>query len=117
LDFDCSGAHLSELPYRIELDRLVLFVRLTPKGGRDALDGIEESADGKVWLKARVSAVPEDGKANAALRKLIAKSLGVAAGAVAIASGETSRNKMIYVSGAPVLLKEAITARLALLPQ
>ena len=50
--------------YRIEPDRLVLFVRLTPKGGRDAIDGIETGADGKAYLKIRVNEPPENRKAN-----------------------------------------------------
>ena len=42
-------------------------VRLTPKGGRDAIDGIEELADGQCVLKARVRAAPSEGEANDAL--------------------------------------------------
>ena len=52
-------------------------VRLTPKGGRDAIDGIERLADGSVVLKARVRAAPSEGEANAALMRLIAKAVGV----------------------------------------
>ena len=59
-------------------DGLALRVRLTPKGGRDAIDGIEQLADGTAVLKARVRAAPQDGDANAALQKLVARSVGVA---------------------------------------
>lgn len=79
---------------------MTLHVRLTPKGGRDGLDGVENGADGKVYLKVRVSAVPEDGKANAALIALIAKKAGLAKSAVSIVSGETSRMKVVELSGA-----------------
>ena len=74
-------------------------VRLTPKGGRDKIEGWSAGADGRPHLKARVSAPPEAGKANAALIALLAKTLGVAKSAVAIAGGETSRLKQVDVVG------------------
>jgi uncharacterized protein (TIGR00251 family) len=70
-------------------------VRLTPKGGRDAIEGWIEAPDGKRYLKARVSAPPEDGKANEALVRLIAKALGVGKTRVRIVSGGASRMKII----------------------
>jgi uncharacterized protein len=72
-------------------------VRLTPKGGRDALDGwISISAD-ETYLKARVRPAPEDGKANAALIVLLAKALGVPKSAIRLVSGATSRMKIIEI--------------------
>jgi uncharacterized protein (TIGR00251 family) len=71
-------------------------VRLTPKGGRDAVEGWMMFNDERV-LKARVSAAPEDGKANAALIVLLAKTLGIAKSRIRIASGETSRMKIIEI--------------------
>jgi uncharacterized protein YggU (UPF0235/DUF167 family) len=53
-------------------------VRLTPRGGRDAIDGIEQLADGRRVVKARVRAAATGGEANAALLELVAKALGVA---------------------------------------
>lgn len=70
-------------------------VRLTPKGGRDAIEGWIPGPDGKNYLKARVSAPPEDGKANDALIRLIAKALGVGKTKVRIVSGAASRMKLI----------------------
>ena len=87
------------LPFRIEQDRLVLFVRITPKGGRDAIDGVETGADGKAYFKVRVSAPPEDGKANAALIVLLAKVCGVAKSKVSIISGEAARLKQVAIAG------------------
>ncbi|MGD9502903.1 MAG: DUF167 family protein, partial [Methyloceanibacter sp.] len=49
----------------------MLKVRLTPKSSRDAIEGLAEFG-GETVLKARVRAVPEAGRANAALEKLIA---------------------------------------------
>jgi uncharacterized protein YggU (UPF0235/DUF167 family) len=81
-----------------------LSVRLTPKSARDGLDGLETLSDGRVVLKARVRAVPEDGKANEALRRVIAKSVGVSTSAVEIAGGATSRLKTLAIAGDPAAL-------------
>jgi uncharacterized protein (TIGR00251 family) len=70
-------------------------VRLTPKGGRDAIEGWIKGPDGKRYLKARVSAPPEDGKANDALIRLIAKALDIGKTRVRIVSGGASRMKII----------------------
>ena len=78
---------------------LSFHVRLTPKGGRDAVEGWEAASDGMVHLKARVRAVPEDGKANAALVALLAKTLGLPKSHLRIASGATSRLKRIAIAG------------------
>ena len=80
-------------------DGVAVTVRLTPKGGRDAIDGIETLSDGRAVLKVRVRALPMDGEANAALGRLLAKSLGVPPGQVAIVSGATSRVKRVKIVG------------------
>ncbi len=85
--------------FRIGDGNLRFLVRLTPKGGRDAVDGWATGADGIAYLKARVRVVPEDGKANAALIELLAKTLGIAKSKIAIAGGATSRLKTIDVGG------------------
>ena len=74
-------------------------VRLTPRGGRDAVEGWGEDADGRPLLKVRVAAPPVEGEANVALVKLLAKTLGVAGSAVRIVSGEGARVKVLAVEG------------------
>lgn len=86
-------------PFSVGPDGLTLHVRLTPKGGRDAIDGIEQLSNGQSVLKARVRAVPEDGKANEALIKLIANHLDCASSSVAIVSGATARIKTLRIKG------------------
>jgi uncharacterized protein YggU (UPF0235/DUF167 family) len=82
-----------------------LAVRLTPKGGRDAIDGIEQLADGRAVLKARVRAAPSEGEANDALVRLIAKTLGVPPRDVALSAGATARVKRLVIAGdAPRLI-------------
>jgi uncharacterized protein (TIGR00251 family) len=82
-------------------DHVRLSVRLTPNGGRDAVDGIESGADGEAYLKARVSAVPEKGKANKALIALLAKGLGVSKSSISLISGDTARKKILRIDGDP----------------
>ena len=80
-----------------------LTVRLTPKGGRDALCGWSAGPDAKRYLSARVSAAPSDGKANEALLRLIARELGIGATRVRIVSGAKSRMKIVEVDGITAL--------------
>jgi uncharacterized protein (TIGR00251 family) len=96
--------------YRLGHDHLLLAVRLTPNGGRDAFDGVEVSADGQSHLKARVTAVPEQGKANKALVALLSKSLKVPKSTITIVSGETSRQKIIRIEGDPEDLNSRLDA-------
>ena len=88
-------------PWRLFADHLRLTVRLTPNGGRDAFDGIETDSQGETYLKVRVTAVPEKGKANKALIALVSKSLGVAKSSVSLVSGETARKKILRIEGDP----------------
>lgn len=92
---------------------VALWLRLTPKGGRDALEGVETLADGRSVLKARVRAAPEDGRANAALTRLVAEALGAPASAVSIVSGHTARVKKLFVAGDPASILAALAKRQA----
>ena len=87
---------------------MVVRVRLTPRGGRDALEGAETLSDGEAVLKARVRAAPEKGLANAALEKLVAGALGVPKSAVSVVAGGTSRTKTLKVAGEPGRLTEGM---------
>jgi uncharacterized protein len=89
-------------------DGIVVLVRLTPRGGRDAIEGVEQLADGRSVLKARVRAAASEGEANAALIKLLAKTLGVAARDVRLAAGATARLKRVHVAGAGTMLAAAL---------
>lgn len=78
---------------------LRLTVRLTPRGGRDAVEGWARDENGRPYLKVRVTAPPVDGAANAALEKLIAKALKRPKSAVRIVSGEQARVKQLEIDG------------------
>jgi len=86
-------------PWSERTEGVQLHVRLTPKSSRDALEGVETLADGQPVLKARVRAVPEDGKANVALAALVAKSLKIPGSRIRLISGATSRHKVLLLAG------------------
>ncbi len=89
----------AERPWRAGPGGITLTVRLTPKGGRDAIDGVARMADGRAMLKVRVRAAPTEGEANAAMIAVIARSLGVAPRAVALVAGATARIKRLQIAG------------------
>jgi uncharacterized protein YggU (UPF0235/DUF167 family) len=104
---------MDALPYRVERERLLVDVRLTPRGGRDAVEGAERLSDGRSVLKARVRAVPEDGKANAALESLIAAELGIGRSQVAVVQGKTARLKTVALEGDTARLSAGLARLLA----
>jgi uncharacterized protein (TIGR00251 family) len=89
----------ADRPFAIAPDGLILAVRLTPKGGRDAIDGIETLSDGRAVLRVRVRAAPFEGEANAALGRVLAKAFGVPPSRVEIVGGATARIKRLKMSG------------------
>ncbi len=89
-------------------DGVLIDVRLTPRGGRDAIEGTQRLADGRAVLKARVRAAPTTGEANAALCRLIAAALHIAPGQVELVGGATSRVKRIKASGETAALVAAL---------
>lgn len=79
---------------RISEDGLFLPVKVTPKGGRDV---ILPYCDGDDALKLKVSAPPEDGKANLAVIQLLSKALDIPKSRIEIHQGEKSRNKQVRI--------------------
>ena len=69
-------------------------VRLRPRGHRDQLMGMRDGV-----LLARVTAPPVEGRANEALRQMIAKRIGIAPSKVSVVQGKRSRNKVVRVEG------------------
>ena len=98
----------SRVPWRYSGDGISIAVRVTPRGGRDDIDGIETLADGRPVLKVRVRAVADGGEANRAVTELLAKALRVPKAGVKILSGTTSRLKQVAVGGDPRSLGEAL---------
>ena len=94
--------------YRIERDGIVIAVRLTPRSGRDAVEGIGRLSDGHEVMLARVRAVPEKGAANDALVALLAKALDRPKTSLSVIGGATARIKQVRVLGDPQTLISAL---------
>jgi uncharacterized protein YggU (UPF0235/DUF167 family) len=94
--------------YRLEAGGLLVSVRLTPRAGRDAVDGVGALSDGRAVALVRVRALPSEGEANAALAVLLAKRLRVPKSAVTIAAGHSARVKQVRIAGDPDVLAAEI---------
>lgn len=82
---------------RLDLPRATrcrLAVKVASKSSEDVVQGWVGDA-----LKVRVRAAPERGKANAAVVKLLARSLGVSGSSLRIVSGPTSPRKVVEIDG------------------
>lgn len=73
---------------------VTLRVRVQPRASRDALGGAREGA-----LVVRLAAPPVEGRANAALARLLARALQVEPSAVQLVRGAAGRDKLVRVVG------------------
>jgi uncharacterized protein (TIGR00251 family) len=85
--------------WRIDGDAIVVAVRVTPRGGRDAIDGVARLADGSEVVRARVRAAPHEGAANAAIVALLATTFSRPRSAVAVVGGAAARVKQVRIGG------------------
>ncbi len=97
----------SALPFEAAAGGVRMAVRLSPKASRAGVAGMAVDADGRAYVKLRVTAPAEDGKANAAALKLLAKEWGLARAKLRIVSGRHDRRKSIHLAGdTPKLLEK-----------
>jgi uncharacterized protein YggU (UPF0235/DUF167 family) len=94
--------------WRIVPGGIEVRVRVTPRGGRDAVEGVEALSDGRAVVKVRVRAAPEDGAANEAVRRTLAKALDRPASAVSLKAGAAARVKTLAVAGDGGALSERL---------
>jgi hypothetical protein len=100
-------------PWRYSAQGISVALRVTPRGGRDDIDGVETLANGRAVIKVRVRAIAEGGEANRAVTELLGKALGVPKAKVRIVSGATSRLKQVTVDGDPARLGEVLRGLVA----
>ena len=96
--------------FQPQADGVRLALRVTPKASRNAIAGLADTADGGQVLKVSVTTVPENGKANEAVIKLLAKACKLPKSSLNVVAGATDRNKIIHVAGDPVDLMGRLTA-------
>lgn len=75
----------------------IIAIRLTPKASANKIGEVKRLPDGTEQLAVYVTAVPENGKANEAMIKLLAKHYRVAPSRISVVQGHTSRNKKVRV--------------------
>ena len=95
---------MADSPFSKAAGGALVAVRLAPSSSANAIRGIARDAGGSAYLKAAVTAAPEGGKANAALLKLLAKTWRLPKTSLTVASGATSRHKVVRVAGDPAAL-------------
>jgi len=95
---------VTALPFAKAADGVRLAVRLTPKASAARIVGLIEDGAGGVALKVAVTAAPEAGKANDALLRLLAKTLGLPKRDLTLALGAADRRKLVHVAGDPAAL-------------
>ena len=98
------------VPWRFSSGGISIALRVTPRGGRDDIDGIETLANGRSVVKVRVRASAEGGEANKAVTELLARALRVPKASVKVLSGATSRLKQVAVDGDPKSLGDTMRA-------
>ena len=74
-----------------------LRLRVSPGAGRSGIVG----RHGDAW-KVRVTAAPEDGRANDAVVRLLADALDVAPARLRLVAGHGSRDKVVEIDGVDV---------------
>ncbi|MAZ04674.1 MAG: YggU family protein [Sneathiella sp.] len=87
---------------------VLLDIRLTPNAAHNRVEGVIIDGEGRPRLKIKVTAIPENGKANSALVKLMSKSTKRGKGDFEIISGKLDRNKTLLIKGDPVPVEAEI---------
>lgn len=97
-------------PFEGAPDGVRVFVRVTPKASPAGIAGAGLDAAGRAYLKVRVGAAAEGGKANAELLRLLAKAWGLAPSRLEVAAGARARRKTVHVAGDPPALLDHLHA-------
>lgn len=101
---------MADDPWRYGTQGVSVALKVTPRGGRDAIDGVETLANGKSVITLRVRALAEGGAANAAVIAVLSEALRMPKSTIRVLSGVTSRHKQIAIDGDPKQLGVALRA-------
>lgn len=111
---DIGSTNPHEIPLAIHLairmapSHIDLLIKLTPNASDEKIIGVVNTADDEQRLAIKVRAVPEKGKANKAVLKLMAKQLSLPKSTLEVASGTTNRHKTIRITGDPKVIVERL---------
>ena len=103
---------LSRGPLTAVGDGVRVALRVTPRAAREGVTGLAPTADGSQELKVAVTAVPEAGRANEAVIRLLARVWSLPRSSLAIVAGASDRHKILHVAGDPADLSHRLTALL-----
>ncbi len=95
---------MAALPVISRNDGVTVAIRLTPGASANRIDGLASLEEGGTALRARVTAAPENGKANAALIRLLAKAWKLPKTRLTVTAGAKHRRKTVHVAGDPKIL-------------
>jgi uncharacterized protein YggU (UPF0235/DUF167 family) len=93
-------------------DGIAVTLRVTPNAGENRIIGPVTRDDGSTVLAVRVRAVPDRGRANAAVIALLAGALSCPKSAISVTAGRTARTKTLAIAGPPAALVAAFAALL-----
>jgi uncharacterized protein (TIGR00251 family) len=95
--------------WRAVPDGVTVTVKVQPRARRAGLFGVMRTASGSA-LKIAVTEAPEDGKANHAVRVMLADALHRPPSAVRVLTGEARREKVLAIDGDTAALEAALRA-------
>jgi uncharacterized protein len=107
---------LPDGPWTLARDGLRVAVRLTPRAKADRLFAVAVAGNGRRMVKVSVTAPPEDGRANEALLRLLARVWRLPRHDLTIVAGAASRNKTVCIAGDPQQLSSRLSPLLSALP-
>jgi uncharacterized protein (TIGR00251 family) len=99
-------------PWQPVGDGVTVDLKVAPGAKADRIDGVELQDDGAALLRVRVQAPPAGGKANRAVRTLLAKRWGLAKSDLTLAAGAAGRRKRLHLAGDPDRLVARLEAEL-----
>jgi|SRR5208282_6199313 len=91
-------------PFCVAGNGVRVAVKLATKSASERIQGLARDADGSVRLKAAVTVVAVDGKANAALIALLAKTWHLPKSSISLVQGAASRRKSLHLAAEPKIL-------------
>ena len=99
---------MAATPFKAGPEGVAVSLRVTPRAARDRIDGLAATADDGAELKVGVTAAPEDGKANAAVLKLLAKAWKLPKSSLSVVRGQGERHKTVLVAGDSTTLEPTL---------